>query len=424
MLLTMELSRRQLLSLGGGIAAAFALSGCGVQQPVQRSAPGTSGRITQWYHAYPDSGVENAVRGFAADYAPAKVDVIWVPADYEKTVLAALPTSAAPDVFEFATGPTIDMIRSGRVADLTGTIGAARSEFCGSVMDRLTYDGKIWAVPQAIDTQVLYYRPSLFDAAGLTAPTTFAELTAAAKRLTKGSTAGFFAGNDGGLGVFSNVLLWAAGLQQINADKTATAFNQPALYDAVVAYRSFLQSGAVLTKAARDWPDPEVFTSGGAAMYWGGLWNLPRISQQLDTDVAVLPFPAIGSQGRPVVPVSAYSACVHADSPVLDAAREYVQWLWIEQSDRQVKFADGFAVHIPARTALATQTTNVSDGVGAAIVDLVQSRGQVDDIMWTPEATTVFQSALVRAVQQGADPQTVFTTAAAAIDREIRRILS
>ena len=50
------------------------------------------------------------------------------------------------------------------------------------------------------DPQFIYYRKSMFQAAGITqTPTTFDELITVAKKLTTGNRKGLYIGNDGGV---------------------------------------------------------------------------------------------------------------------------------------------------------------------------------------------------------------------------------
>ncbi|WP_246227482.1 ABC transporter substrate-binding protein [Propioniciclava coleopterorum] len=126
--------------------------------------------ISSWYHQYGEDGVESALRTWAGEYPSAKVDVNWVMSDYEKALSAALLTPTAPDVFENANGPTLDMIKSGQVTDLTDVVGSARAQFTPPVLARMTYQDKIWAVPQTVDMQLLYYRKSALAAKGLQPP--------------------------------------------------------------------------------------------------------------------------------------------------------------------------------------------------------------------------------------------------------------
>ena len=73
-------------------------------------------------------------------------------------------------MFEFGNGPTIDMIKGGQVVDLTDLFGDAKGDFNPASLDRMTYEGKIYAIPQVIDMQLLVYRKSMLDKAGVSRP--------------------------------------------------------------------------------------------------------------------------------------------------------------------------------------------------------------------------------------------------------------
>ena len=73
----------------------------------------------------------------------------------------------------------------------------------------------------------------MLEKAGLQPPKTLAELINAAKAVQTKDIGGFFAGNDGGIGVLGAVLIWAAGFEYLNEAKNGVGFNDPAMYDAL-----------------------------------------------------------------------------------------------------------------------------------------------------------------------------------------------
>ena len=164
-----SLSRRQLLALGGSAAAVGALAACGgntgrdsgVATGSTTAGSGAKPDLAQWYHQYGEVGTQKAVEGYAKAYPYANVKVTWKPGDYDQTMAASLLTESGPDVFEFGNGPTIDMIKGKQVTDLTDLFGDTKDDFNPSVLKRMTYDGKIWAIPQVVDMQLLVYRKSL-----------------------------------------------------------------------------------------------------------------------------------------------------------------------------------------------------------------------------------------------------------------------
>src|SRR4051794_37726094 len=195
-------NRRRFLNISGGVLAAGALAACGsnngrsgdsssssstsagASAPLTSAAPGSAAgsssagasgsstagsasgstekvTLSQWYHQYGEAGTQQAVERYASGYPGGTVKVQWVPGDYDTKVASALLTGSGPDVFEAGNGPNIDQIQGGQVVPLDGILGNAASDFTQSLVQRMTYNGKLYAVPQVIDMQLLVYRPSM-----------------------------------------------------------------------------------------------------------------------------------------------------------------------------------------------------------------------------------------------------------------------
>lgn len=430
----MNITRRTVLGLGGGLAAAATLAACGQNNPLDDDATtapessdtgapaGGTPEISQWYHEYGEEGVKEAVERFAADYEPANVTVKWTPGDYNSILAAQLLTDDVPDVFEAEQGGSLDQIRSGQLVDLTELIGDAKDDFNPSVMKRFTFEDKIHGIPQTIDMQLLYYRPSLLEAAGVEPPTTFDELVAAVEAVKTDSMGGFFAGNDGGVGVLGTMFIWASGNEQLNEDRTEAAFLNDDFYQALVAYRDFSESGGVVPAASAEWFSPDAFINEEAAFQWGGLWSLPAIKDAFGDDVGVVAFPAMGSNGRVAVPFGAFGACVAADGSNVDASKEFVKWLWIDQEDKQVEFSDAYGTHIPAKPALVPQATQLAGGPGADAAAFVAGSGFANDIMWSGAIGEQYNAAVSNVIKNGADPATEFEPLGALIASELEKL--
>ena len=407
----MKLTRRSVLGLGG-LATAAVLSACGSNTGLSgdssSSAGGSGPALVQWYHQYGEEGVKAAVEGYAAAYSAAKVEVKWNPGDYGNLLAAQLLTDDVPDVFEVEQGGSLDMIRSGQLEDLSELIDPVRDDFNSAVMKRYTFDGKVYGIPQTIDMQLLYYRPSLLQAAGVAAPATFEDLVTAANAVATSDMGGFFAGNNGGVDVLGTMLIWASGHDQLDADRTAAAFLTDDFYAALSAYRDFYQSAGLLKAASADWFSGAAFVNGETAMQWGGLWSLPDIIAAHGEDVGVLPFPAIGAKGRVAVPFGAFGSCVAAKGKNVAAAKEFVKWLWIDQTDKQVDFSDSYGTHIPARTSLVSRAKKLQSGPGAEAAKLVETHGFANDIMWSGSLGDTYSAAISNVVVQGKDPKEAF----------------
>lgn len=422
----MSLSRRTVFGLGGSLAA-LTLAGCGQNSGSLDTRPSSSGAagkpgLTQWYHEYGEEGVQDAVGRYASEYPDATVKTQWNPGDYGKLLNAALLTDDVPDVFEAEQGGSIDMIKAGQLADLTDLVSPVANQFHPAVMKRFTYEGKLHSIPQTIDMHMLYYRPSVLKKAGVQPPKTFAELVSVAKAVKTPDMGGFFAGNDGGIGVLGTLLIWASGNEQFNQEHSAPAFLTQSFYDAVTGFRDFFHSGGLLQSASAEWYAPGAFINGETAMQWGGLWSLTEIQKELGDDVGIIPFPAIGAQGRPAILFGAFGACVAAKGRNVEAAKRFVKWLWIDSEDRQVDFSNSYGTHIPAKTALSAKADKISTGLGAEATRLFADHGFANDILWSGPLGDAYSAALTKVVKNSGDPRTEFGAVGERAVAELQRI--
>lgn len=421
-----RISRRRLLAGAGG-AAALGVIGArhpSVARAAARAASGEQPTLSQWYHEYGEAGVLEAVERYASEYPDADVSVEWIPGDYTSALTAALLTDDSPDVFEFGNGPSIDMIQAGQVVPLDGILGDAESDFNERMINRLSFDGHLWAVPQVIDMQFVVYRTSMLEDAGVEPPTNMDELIAAAGELTGDGVQGLFLGNDGGAGLLGGPLLWSAGGDYLT-DNFEPGFTTPEVYENFAKAAELYSGDSLLLGAPTDWFDPSAFIQGLTAIQMTGLWTIPQIAEALGDDFGVIPWPALSADaGVPSVPIGAFSSSVTASAADPDAAKAFVKWLWVDGVDYQVDFALSYGFHIPSRNSLANDAEPLAEGAAAEAVRLSQEHGFTQTpILWSPDAQTAYSDACVRIIQQGADPEEELAVVAEVTEQEIDRIL-
>ncbi|WP_231855425.1 ABC transporter substrate-binding protein [Tsukamurella pseudospumae] len=413
-------SRRAVLAGIGGAALAGALAACGGDTG---RGGGAAGDLRAWFHQYGEKGAPEALARYASEYPGGGVRVSSFPGDYDQKISSALVSADGPDVFEFANGPTIDMITSGRVADLTDVLGDARSDFTPALLDRMTHGGRVYGIPQVTDIQLLVYRRSMLEQAGVVPPRTLDELVSAARALNRGTTKGLFLGNTGGADVLGGVLLWSSGHDYLTPER------KPGFVDEEVAaglrtMRALFTSGDLLLGAPQDWSDPGAFIAGQTAMQWTGLWALPAITAALGDDVGVRAFPAIGANGGTSVPFGAYGAAVNAKGDVA-RAKKFVQWLWVERTDLQLDWAQSYGLHVPARRSLLPRATKLATGLYSEAADLVNTVGHPQTpLLWTARCATAYRDALDRIIRGGADPMTELRGVATVVQKELERFPS
>lgn len=411
-------SRRRFLQASGLSAAALLAAACGSDTG---RGGGGDGTLTQWYHQYGEDGVQEAVKRYAAAFDKAEVDVQWTPGNYDTKLLSALQGSAPPDVFEYQT--KADLVRAGHLEPLDDLIKDVKDDFSDASLASHTFEGSVYGIPQAVDTQLLVYRKSLLDEAGVEPPTSFGALADAARSLTRGGRKGLFLGNNGGTDVLGPVPLWSVGLGYVTDDHKA-GFDDPAAADVFAGLHELFESDALLLGAPTDWSDPSAFLQELTAMQWTGLWALPQIEEKFGDDYGVLPWPRFGDgDGGASVPVGAFGAMVYAKGGQKDLAKEYVKWLWIDKTEYQEDFNLGYGFHIPPRTSIAEKADKLSSGPAADVVKFVGEVGRPSSPPeWTPAMDSTYKDALSNIIKSGADPEKELKAAAKSVQDELDKL--
>jgi len=169
------------------------------------------------------------------------------------------------------------------------------TQFPKNIVKDFTVDGVKYGVPKDYSTFGLWYNKALFDAAGVAYPTsdwTWDDLYNAAVKLTDKANGvyGFIARYDTNDGAYH--FIWQNGGDIINADQTASGFDDPATIGAIEYMVKFVKEG--LSPTAADLANTDansLFLSGKAAMQIAGSWNCSAFAAASDMklDVAELP---------------------------------------------------------------------------------------------------------------------------------------
>ncbi|AVH60964.1 sugar ABC transporter substrate-binding protein [Streptomyces dengpaensis] len=368
------------------------------------AAKGAKVTLTQWYHQYGEEGTQAAVKRYAEEFTKANpdiaVNVVWGAdvSQYETKLNAALLGADAPDIFELGDFRA-EMARKGQLEPLDDVYGTAKAGFNKADLGYLTVDGKLYGIKTIDDIMMLYYRKSMLNKAGVTPPTTFAELVDTAKKLTDGDVKGLFIGNDG-IGDSPYLLAWSQGVDIIKGDKVAYADAARS----IGGLRELHADKSLLLGFTTDWYDPGALNQGAVAMQWGGLWSLPAVEEALGDDFGVVPWPAYDSSGRAVARLGGWSQCVNAKSKHVAEAKKYLEWLWIKQTDIQVDWAVKYGFHVPPQTEVAQQTLELSKGAAKDAVAIANQNGVSFPAEWTQAMQTGFIAAAAD-IAKGAAPE-------------------
>ncbi|WP_432156262.1 ABC transporter substrate-binding protein [Streptomyces sp. bgisy153] len=409
-------SRRSLFRAAAGMAAAGTLAACGGNNGRGGSGSGTG--LTQYFHAYGEAGTEQAIKKYAKAYQGADVTTQWITgSNFESKLFASLLTDQAPDLFEFH--PQIQLIKSGQVADLTDLVTPVKDDFNQADIASHTVDGKIYGVRMIDDPQFFFYRRSMLEKAGIQPPQTLEELMEAADKLTTSKVKGLFLGND--LHAVIQPLIYAAGADTLN-DKNEIAYHTDGVVQGLKTLRKIFTSGNLLLDAPADFWDPSALNQGLCAIQWCGMWAMPQFQQALGDDLGIMPFPKVSDAGKPAVYNGGWSMFVNAKSKNVDAAKEYVKWLWIDQKQYQEDWALSYGFHIPPRTSIAQSAEKLKSGLPAEGVRLFNEFGHFDRIGWTQAMITATEDVFANCVRKGGDPEAELDKCDAKVDAELKKL--
>ncbi|MDJ0376996.1 extracellular solute-binding protein [Cryobacterium sp. PH31-L1] len=247
-----------------------------------------------------------------------------------QTTLAS--PSQTPDLVEFGNSQVITFSAAGALSDITDmTDELGGSDLIPSLVEAGTHDGALYAAPFFAGSRIVYYRKSLFQAAGIAVPTTIAEVAQAAITLQQA--------NPEGVDNFSGIFLpakdfgaaqgWVythgSTFAELDGDTWKGTLSTPegiaALEDLQNIYLNGVADAATATlDEARQ---PAVRYSAGQAGMFVALNNAyAKIDPALleDTGVFALPGVEAGSTGKAFAGGS--NIAIPAQSPKQDLARE------------------------------------------------------------------------------------------------------
>jgi len=314
-----------------------------------------------------------------------------------------------PDVAAFAATGALTQLDS----FMQGNFSSA--EFYAGPASTMTYQNKTYSFPVGSNDLALFYNMKMLTAAGITPPTTWSQLLADAKTLTKGNTYGFaFSATADEEATFQfEPYLWANQGDLAHIDSTQGVA-------ALQVLTSLVQNGSA-SKGALNWSQPDVatqFGEGHAAIMENGPWEIPVLEQQYNmkfgTDFGVVPLPVPQTGVAPVSPLGGEEWTIPAssDSAAVKASWALLDWL---QQPAQLEEIDSAFGYIPAIKSVATPMLQSQPDlqVFASELDTARARTaqlganypKVSQVIWTAEQSALTgsqtpQAALTQAQQQ------------------------
>jgi len=284
-----------------------------------------------------------------------------------------------PDVY-WADQPRISALASrGEALDLTSVFSQYKSSFDPTTYASGVYNNKLYALPIANSTQLLYYNKDLLAKAGLSAPSADVTARMTWEDLTTDATKAKAAGAEYGLmfGQFDRYYqleclpvslggsVGASGAGNLTPDFTSTAWVK-----AMDWYGSIFKSGVAPRGVTPEQTDA-LFLAGKTAYMVEGPWLLQSL-QTSKLNWGVAPQPTFAG-GKAVTADGSWSLALNPFSKEKEAAAIFMKWMAIDDGGGYIKYRTNpelAATIVGKKTYFAKDVFASTEGKAAAkIID-------------------------------------------------------
>jgi arabinogalactan oligomer / maltooligosaccharide transport system substrate-binding protein len=373
--------------------------------------------ITIW-HQYPDSYLPSIAQIFM-DYEvvhPGVTINLSKPDDISASLKVALPLGEGPDILAWTNDQIGVNAKEGNIVDL-GTQGITldwlRSIFESASVTGVTYQGKIWALPETEEGIALVYNKDLVDPKYLpTDPLNFDDLLSKIKQFKADFPDKDLLCNQGfgGEAYYVAPIFFGFGVPQYVDDTGKVFLNTP---EALKAAKYIQKLGQVLPKEENEDICRDRFIKGEIGIFWTGPWAIADI-ETANIHYGILPM------GRPFVSIKTYMLASNAVTRGTAAVSLDIM-KYFTSAEIQAKLAL-INKTIPAETA-ALANPDVAglesvEGFGAALA-LGVPKGNIvyANAQWGP-----IGDAIIAIWNSSKTPEQALADAQAAIEETISRM--
>ena len=283
----------------------LALGGC-LAVPNQTGAGVT--KITLWHGINPPPNrdvFQVLVDRFNREHPDIQVESLYVGQAEQQLpkILAAVVGNAPPDLLWFNATITGQLVELDAIRPLDDWLAASpvKDEIDPALFESMEYQGHTWSVPFGTNNVGVFYRPSLFKAAGITQlPQTWDELRSLARKLTIDKNGDKRIDQHGmflplGKGEFAVFLwlpfMWSGGGEMVSADKQhPAAMENSGAIASLQFWQNLIADGSVILSLPERGFEVDNFLAGKVAMQLTGPWAIGQL-KATGVDFDVFPIP-------------------------------------------------------------------------------------------------------------------------------------
>ncbi|MCU6791788.1 ABC transporter substrate-binding protein [Paenibacillus sp. WQ 127069] len=369
------------------------LAGCGSNS----SSGSGNGKVelTYWDGAW-NTNTAAVVKKFEEKYPNIKVNVQQFPdAGMSDKYLLALKQKNGPDLMNIAVDWITPFATTGGLVPLNNQIQTDKvdlNDFYEGAISVAKLNDKVYALPYRTETHGLIFNKKLLDAAGVDSskgPQNWADLLAAAQKVTKGDVHGFAlpGTNVGNLTTQLFNMIMSNGGSILNSTNTKSTLTEPAAVEMAKLYVDLFSKYQVMPKSMLqndNIADRNLFTNEKVGMYMSGIYDIAPIKQansKVDMGVAMVP----ANKERKTV-LGGWGVAITTASKHPEEAWKFINF--ITQPDISAEYSVTFS----ARKSAATNP-KYQDPLTKPLLDALQYAQPLPQIpQWTQIKQIIFDN--------------------------------
>lgn len=322
------------------------LSGC------QATAQNNDGviHLSLWQTINPPANRDvfnKLVNKFNQTHTDIQVESIFIGQPQLPKILTAVVGNAPPDILSYDPQTTGQFAELGAIRPLEDWLenSPLKSELNPNLFDELRLDGHIWSIPLYTANLGIFYRPKLFQAAGITeTPKTWEELRQVAKKLTIDRNGDRRPEQYGMLLPLGKqewtVFSWFPFL--LSAGGEVVTDNKPNLLDrgaisALQFWKDLMKDGSATLSPPERGYEEDAFITGRVAMQITGPWTYIMKS---NVDYGVFPIPA--NVGQATVTATGVMYVMKTTPAREQAALKFLEYVLSEEFQEEWSIGTGF----------------------------------------------------------------------------------
>lgn len=286
---------------------------CSACQPQSDSSQNII-HLTLWHGINPPPNrdvFQKLVDQFNQTHPKIQVEALYIgqPDQQMPKILTAVVGNAPPDILWYSPMITGQLVELGAIKPIENWLdqSTVKAEIDPALFEGMELEGHTWSVPMATNNTAIFYRPSLFEAAGIeNLPLTWEEFRSAAKTLTRDID------GDGNLDQHGIVLplgkgewtvfTWLPFMYSANGklmENNQVNLENSGAIAALKLWSDLIKEGSAILSAPERGYEQDNFMSGKVAMQITGPWTLGFL-EQTGIDYDVFPIPARDQQATVV----------------------------------------------------------------------------------------------------------------------------